>query len=333
MRHILVPLDGSGFSESALTLAAGIAARAGRDLELVTVNAPVAHPDISAGLVGDSEATRGAVAEAYLRDRAEELRRRFAIVVRTTVLEGDAAGAIVEHGCLDRPELIVMATHGRSGPSRLLLGSVADRLLHEVSCPLLLLRAPADAGELPAAPRVLVPLDGSSLAESVVDVLARLLPPDLTTLHLLRVVAPAEALPVSAPMPLPAMEPNAMQARLTAAGRYLEATSSKLRAAGWRVEREVATGWNPAAAVLRSVATSRCDLIAMATRGLDGVQRMVLGSVADKVLRRAAAPVLVVNPGPGACSRLLGQELEPAARTMAADAWGLPLSWNAGLAF
>jgi len=333
MRHILVPLDGSSFSESALALAGGIAARAGSDLELVTVNAPVAHPDISAGLVTDSEATRAGVAEAYLQDRAEELRRRFAIVVRTAVLEGEAADAIIEHVCLDRPELIVMTTHGRSGPSRLLLGSVADRLLHEVHCPMLLVRAPLDTGELPAAPRVLVPLDGSSLAESVVDELARLLPPDLTTLHLLRVVAPAEALPVGAPMPLPAMEPNAMQARLTAASRYLETMSAKLRAAGWRVEREVATEWNPAAAALRSVATSRCDLIAMATRGLGGVQRMILGSVADKVLRRATTPVLVVNPGPGAFSRLLGQELETAPQTVAADAGALPLSWNAGLAF
>jgi nucleotide-binding universal stress UspA family protein len=333
MRRILVPLDGSGIGEAALTLAGGIAARIGGELELVTVNGPVAHPDIGAAIAAESEATRAAGARAYLEERAAELRRRFGITVGTAVLDGAAAGAIAEHVRREAVELIVMSTHGRSGPSRLLLGSVADELLHEVHCPILLVRAPLTPAEIPAEPRVLVPLDGSTLAESVVDEVGRLLPAELTTLHLLRVVAPAEVFPVGAPMPLPATEPNDMEARLAAAARYLESTAAKLRAAGWRVEREVAMGWNPAAAALRSAETSRCDLIAIATRGLGGVQRMLLGSVADKVLRRAAVPVLVLNPGTGACSTLLGAESETATLAEAVDACALQLGWKTGVAF
>jgi nucleotide-binding universal stress UspA family protein len=333
MRRILVPLDGSGMGEAAMILAGGIAARIGGELELVTVNGPVAHPDIGAAIAAESEAARGVGARAYLEERAEELRRRHGIAVRTAVLDGSAGGAIAEHARREGVELIVMSTHGRSGPSRLLLGSVADELLHEVDCPLVVVRAPLTPGEIPAEPRVLVPLDGSTLAESVVDEVARLLPPELTTLHLLRVVAPAEVFPVGAPMPLPAMEPNDMEARLAAAARYLEATAAKLRAAGWRVEREVAMGWNPAAAALRSAETSRCDLIAIATRGRGGVQRMLLGSVADKVLRCAAVPVLVLNPGAGACSSLLGEEPETASLAGAVDACALQLGWKTGVAF
>jgi nucleotide-binding universal stress UspA family protein len=314
MRHLLVPIDGSGFGESALNVAGAIAARIGSSLELVTVIPPVAHPDIPAAMAAESQASRAAGARSHLERQAAELRCRFDISVRTAVLDGTVADAIVEHVRTDPPDLIVMSTHGRSGPARLLLGGVADQLLRELHCPFIMVR-PAGAlatCEIPAAARVLVPLDGSQLAETVVDEMARLLHPDLAALHLLRVVAPAEAFPVGAPMPLPPMEPNLLEARLTAARRYLERTAFRLRAAGWRVEYEVATGWNPAAAVLRSAETNRCDLIAIATRGLGGVQRMLLGSVADKVIRNAAVPMLVLNPVPGANSGLLGSRLEAA---------------------
>jgi nucleotide-binding universal stress UspA family protein len=315
MRQLLVPVDGSGFGESALDLAGAIAARIGSSLELVTVIPPVVHPDIPTVMAVDSRATRTTGAQSHLERQAAELRTRFDITVSTTVLEGAVADAIAEHVRAGSSDLIVMSTHGRSGPARLLLGSVADQLLRELHCPFILVRPgrALAACEIPTAARVLVPLDGSPLAETVVDEVARLFHPDLAALHLLRVVAPAEAFPVGAPMPLPAVEPNLMEARLTAARRYLEGTAFKLRAAGWQVEHEVATGWNPAAAVLRSAETHRCDLIAIATRGLGGVQRMLLGSVADKVLRNAAVPVLVLNPAAGASSLLLPERLDAAA--------------------
>ncbi len=75
---------------------------------------------------------------------------------------------------------------------------------------------------------------------------------------------------------------------------------------------------------LRSAVVHRCDLVAMATRGLGGVQRMFLGSVADKVIRCAATPVLVVNPSAGASSRVLGEQL-------AAATAGQPFEDGAGL--
>jgi nucleotide-binding universal stress UspA family protein len=121
-------------------------------------------------------------------------------------------------------------------------------------------------------------------------------------------------------MPLPAMEPDLTAARLASARRYLEETATKLRKAGWRVEHEVVTEWTPSAGVLRYAEARHCDLIAIATRGLGGIQRMFLGSVADKVIRGAATPVLVVNPAAGAFSGLLGDQPEAASQPVGRDA-------------
>ena len=312
MRHLLVPLDGSGFGESALWLAAAIAARTGRDLELVTVNTPAVHPDITAALAAEIEATCGTRARAYLESQAEEVHRRFGIAVHTAVLDGEVPHAVSTHVRASPPELIVMSTHGRSGPSRFFLGSVADRLLRELHCPFILVRPTTGfaRGELPDAARVLVPLDGSPLAESVIDHVAGLCRSDSAELHLVRIVAPAEVFPIGAPMPLPSPNPNLMEARIATAKAYLERRASRLREAGWRVECEVVVAWSAAAEVLRLADEYRCDLIAIATRGQDGVQRMLLGSVADKVIRGATMPVLAVNPSPGAFSLMLGAEAE-----------------------
>jgi nucleotide-binding universal stress UspA family protein len=273
-------------------------------------------------------------AQEYLDSMAEQVRGRFNVELRTTLLQGGAAAAIAEHALASPPELIVMCTHARSGPSRLFLGSVADRLVRELHCPFLLVHpsTPAVEVELPAAARVLVPLDGSPLAESVLDEVERLFPPGLTSLHLVRAVDPVAAFPMGAPMPLPPMEPELIEVRRAAAMAYLEGRAWKLRQAGWRVEYEVVTEWHAATAVLSYAETHQCDLIAMATRGRGGVQRLFLGSVADKVIRGAARPVLVVNPAVGAFSRVLGERAATASRFVGADAGVLQGAVNASAA-
>ncbi len=310
MHRVLVPLDGSPFSESALLLAGEIAERTGRNLELVTVKPSVGHLDTPPGMCATIESAGGVHARLYLDRQAQELHRRFEVGVHSAVLDGPVPSAIVEHAHYDPPDLIVMSTHGRSGPARLFSGSVADRLLRALHYPFILVRpgSALAAGQLFAQPRVLVALDGSPLAESVVDEVSRFFPCEVTTLRLLRVITPAEVFPVGAPT----------------AEAYLESTASKLRQLGWQVEHEVVIGWHPSVEVLRSAVVHRCDLVAMATRGLGGVQRMFLGSVADKVIRCAATPVLVVNPSAGASSRVLGEHL-------AAATAGHPLEAGAGL--
>jgi nucleotide-binding universal stress UspA family protein len=175
----------------------------------------------------------------------------------------------------------------------------------------------------------LVPLDGSPLAESVLDEVERLFSPGLTTLHLVRVVEPVAAFPIGAPMPLPPMEPELIVVRWAAAREYLEGVAWKLRQAGWRVEYEIVTEWHPATVVLRYAEAHECDLIAIATRGRGGVQRLFLGSVTDKVIRGAVTPVLVVNPAAGAFSRVVGERSATASRLAGMDVGVLQGAVNA----
>jgi nucleotide-binding universal stress UspA family protein len=208
---------------------------------------------------------------------------------------------------------------------------VADRLVRELHCPFILVRpsTPPAEVELPAAARVLVPLDGSPLAESVLDEVERLFSPGLATLHLVRAVDPVAAFPIGAPMPLPPMELELVEVRRAAAEQYLESRAWKLRQAGWHVEYEVVTEWNPATAVLSYAEAHECDLIAIATRGRGGAQRLLLGSVADKVIRGAATPVLVVNPAAGAFSRVLGERRATASLPAGTDVGVLQGAVNA----
>jgi nucleotide-binding universal stress UspA family protein len=318
MPRIIVPLDGSVFGEAALPSAVAFARRNGSRLELVMVHHSAVHPDIPAAMTPEIEATARARARAYLEETAGRVRRELEADVGVAVLDGEIASAIAAYAAVDPPELIVMSTHGRTGASRLLLGSVADRLVRELHRPFVLVRpsAPPAGRDVPPVARVLVPLDGSALAASVVDEVARLYPPGTATLHLVRVVAPAEMIPVGAPMPLPTVAPELTEARLAMARRYLEDTTARLRLKGWDVEHEVVCEWTPARAVLRCAAAHRCELIAIATRGLGGVRRILLGGVAQEVVHGATTPVLLVNPAAGAFSRVLDQGPEPTSETV-----------------
>ncbi len=313
MPRVLVPLDGSGFGEVALPLATAIAHRSGSDLVLVTVHTSIPHLDVSRAAAAAVDAGLRAREEAYLQDVAEQVRRRFEISVISIVLDGAIVPAIVEHTLAHPPQLIVMSTHGRAGASRFFLGSAADRLLRELHCPFLLVRPGTrlTKGELPAAPQVLVPLDGSQLAESVIDEVARFFPPAMSAIHLVRVVVPIDIVPISLPVPLPPVSPELMDCQLAAARQYLDTVVLKLRQQhGWRVQGEVVVDRSPSAAVLEYAEKHHCDAIALATRGRGGVRRVLFGSVADKVIRGSATPVLVVNPLAGGFSRVLSEKLE-----------------------
>jgi nucleotide-binding universal stress UspA family protein len=314
MSRILVPLDGSEFGEGALPLAAGIARQSGMDLELVTVHTIVIYLGVSGTAVVALDADVRRRESAYLEHMAEQVRRRFEIAVTWAVLDGETGLAIMEHALANPPELIVMTTHGRGGASRFFLGSTADRLVRELHRPFLLVRPPANLtrAELPATAHILVPLDGSQAAEAVIDQVARFFPPATTTIHLLRVVVPTEVPPAFLPVPLPPEDAESLDRELAAAGEYLDAIVRHLQQQGHSAWREVIVHQHPATAILEHAEAQRCDLIALATRGLGGVQRALFGSVADKVIRGAATPVLVLNPVAGAFSHVLHDELEAA---------------------
>ncbi len=300
LRRIVVPLDGSAFAETAIPAAAAIARSLRGHLELVMVHSPaLSGPSPTAALAQDARIR--AYEEAYVIQKARSSADAADGPVASSVLDGPVPATLIDHVRSRKADLVVMTTHGRTGLSRFFLGSVADRLVRELHCPILLL--PPEAPQVPepgAGARVLIPLDGSALAASIIARAVAVLPAD-ATLELVRVVIlPAMPLPPEAASAIPS---EMLDEELSVATHYLEDVAATLRARGRTVHTRILSHWSPAAAIADYADERHCDLIALATRGEGGLQRALLGSVADKIIRTARLPVLVWNPPAGAQGR------------------------------
>jgi nucleotide-binding universal stress UspA family protein len=143
LKSILVPLDGSAFAEEALPTALAIAARESARLEvLVAKVADVVH--------AEAEADRVQM-EAYLEHTAHRLRSRGLRVETRTLVHHQPARAILEYAADQGVDLIAIATHGRGVAGRLLVGSVADKVLRGATVPVLIHRPPIATAPMPEA--------------------------------------------------------------------------------------------------------------------------------------------------------------------------------------
>lgn len=275
-RTILLPHDGSRLAERAVPFAAALAKASGarivlfREAEVFSMDQ---LPELEVTAVAERLRAQGVTADPVV----DHLR------------EDDVPAAILEAARAQHADLVVMSTHGRGGLGRWLYGSVADRVLRDAELPVLLVPAAAERpwpGDRPL--RVLVPLDGSELAESALEAVERLVTL-ASTLHLLRVVelpTYAEAFSYSG---------YSLEAGLADAQVYLEDLAEAKLPAERSREIEVRGGF-PAVTIDILAREREIDLIAMATHGRGGLARLVLGSVAARVLQRAVVPLLVVRP-------------------------------------
>jgi nucleotide-binding universal stress UspA family protein len=221
--------------------------------------------------------------------------------VSTRLLQGRVWEALVRHIEESGADLVVMATHGRGAFSRAWLGSVADALLRHTDRPVLLVRpleddAPPPGDEDIDFSRILVPLDGSDLGRSILDPALELGSLFGARYHLLRVVSiptesPSPYLPYAMPMNAGLIE-GARQAAVTA----MDAAAEELRRRGVEADAEVVVDTQPSHVILTRAAELDSGLVALATHGRSGLSRIVLGSTADKVIRGAPGPVLVLRP-------------------------------------
>ncbi|HSL71468.1 MAG TPA: universal stress protein, partial [Longimicrobiales bacterium] len=197
-------------------------------------------------------------------------------------------------------ELIVMTTHGRGGLSRAWLGSVADSLVRSINVPVLLFRPRGDDAAEARAFRlrhILIPVDGSDLSEHVIDHaiwLGRLTGARYT---LMQVVAPPFGVPATDVIPVAPLAPQDVESLRSLATAYLEQVANRLRGDGLQVDTVVVVQTQSAPGILEEALQCGADLIAMATHGRGGWQRVALGSVADKVLRGTSVPLLILRPG------------------------------------
>jgi len=289
MKRLLVPLDGSPLAEAILPVAEEWAKEDGA--EVILLRAFLARPRLGAD---DSELQVRAVdeGEAYLKANAERLERRGLKRVRWGVWYEEPEAAIVQAVAEYGVDMIAMATHGRSGLSRLVLGSVAEAVVRSARVPVLLIRGQS-AWKPWATGKILVPLDGSESAEAIVPVVERLAGPRDLTIVLFKAVDPLASTALSE---TPTRPDQLMALRREDAERYLAKVAEALWGKGLRAEFAVRFG-RAAETITAFAGREQADLIAMATHGRCGLSRLLLGSVAAGVLKGASVPVLLFKAG------------------------------------
>ncbi len=279
-RNILVPLDGSALADYALSYAARLARRTDATLHLVRVVEPLVMwqgPGMegtftSAGV--QEEITRRMIdtARAHLRIAADRL-ARTGLCLKTAQLDGYTTPSLLAYEQSAHIDLVAMCSKGRTGPARLVFGSLADQLLRRGSAPILRVRPFGAAAILPQA---LVPLDGSPHAETALDVAEHLAQRQvIRDVCLLRVIGAAKEGPE--------------------AENYLELIGQRLERQGIACGRRVMMG-DVAQSIKEQAATDQ--LVVMATYGRSDLARLVRGSVVDRVVSGNVAAVLLVRAGP-----------------------------------
>jgi nucleotide-binding universal stress UspA family protein len=303
-QSILVPLDGSPLAEQAIPLASRIAQPAGSKLRLALVHQLPAAPldAASARMFTSIELATRKSERSYLRAIQARLRESGIRLSAATTLTGGSPGPTLAEYARDAGvDLVVMATHGRGGLRRAWVGSVADHLVRSLEIPVLLVRptegqAPAGAA---GAGSILVPLDGSPLAEQALDAamaLARLWDREVMLLY---VVAPV-VMSIDGAVPMPSAYDEELTAMARAQGQdYLDDVVERIRAQGLRATGVAVIGWSTVGTILDAAPVGRVAAIVLATHGRGGLRRVALGSVADKLVRAAEVPVLVYRPTGG----------------------------------
>jgi nucleotide-binding universal stress UspA family protein len=217
-------------------------------------------------------------------------------LVQCKIGKGEAASVIIESAAAEKDTLVCMATHGRSGLNRWLLGSVAEKVLRGTSNPLLLIRASEEApteGEKKFE-GVIVPLDGSHLAEQVLAPVAELAKKlDLEVILFRAYTVPYGVYDVGASY---AIDLERVSADIEAeVQQYLEEKRDALRKAGVERVSYASKEGLSADEILKYGGKNPNKLIAMCSHGRSGVRRWVLGSVAETVVRHGGDPVLIVR--------------------------------------
>jgi nucleotide-binding universal stress UspA family protein len=320
-QRILVPVDGSVRAERAIPVAARMASASGGSVILVQavsisldmwpIPALAPHPTMTQTIL-DADIAEVAKYLAGLTVSADLAE----IPTETAVECGPTASTILSTAYSYNADVIVMCSHGYTGMTRWVLGSVAEKVARHASIPVLILR---EGGSIPLGPRpanpgpfrVLVPLDGSARAKAALTPAAYLAialsAPARGAIHLVRVVKPAPG--------VGAGESEEKEDILHEVKSYLSSTTQHLQeglvapaiaAQKLTVTWSVAVDTDPAEAIVRVAENGEdvegagifggCDVIVMATHGRSGLQRWAMGSVTDRVLNATRLPLLIVRP-------------------------------------
>jgi nucleotide-binding universal stress UspA family protein len=297
--RMLVPLDGSKIAETVLPYARFIADRFNLPVELLAAldiaglgtHISVGQSRFLSTLVEDTMQS----SEAYLK----RIAHTFAGAdVKRTVEKGRAADIIVDKARADGGMLIAMATHGRSGLNRWMLGSVAEKVLRGSTNPLLLIRAieHSKPDRTVFLKSLIVPLDGSELAESVFPTVAACAKNlDLAVILFRSYIIPYAIYGYG--NGYYAINVEQLTAEMADDARtYLEEKVAEIKTLGVERVSCVAKEGLSADEIIKLAHETPDSLIAMCSHGRSGMKRWALGSVTETVVRHSDAPVLILRP-------------------------------------
>jgi nucleotide-binding universal stress UspA family protein len=315
---IMVPTDGSGFDREAIRVALRIAERSDAKVRLVRVLATGSYFGMAAMAEGTAIAAEVVHSE---RDRAlselyalaAECRATSKADITVDLHAGPIDDVLQGYARRNEVDLIVISTHGRSGIARFSLGSVTDSLIRHTTIPVLVVKPPTsylNPQVIEAFKRIVVPLDGSTLAEQILPrvlALAKLEEAEITLLNVLIPQSYSQKEIVDPSLPWWDKDISHAQA-------YLFRVAGKLRRNGVAVTTDIVIGENVASAIGDFAGRERADLIAIATHGRGGLARMLRGSVADAVMHSSRLSMLVFKP-----DQVAEKETSPSTNEVRAD--------------
>jgi nucleotide-binding universal stress UspA family protein len=276
VRRVLVPLDGTDLAAAILPDARRLAGRGG---ELVLIR------DATGATEGRSASSSVEMARDYLDAVAQTLRAEGVHVRTHPLAKGDAAVAIDEGAEIEHADMIAIATHGRSPEERLRYGSIAWRALLRSTVPVLLRHVDPEGPDWvrpePERRRIMVPLDGSALAERALPLAAALAGEWQAALCLIRVALDWSTSEATTPEGRPDVE---------AARDYLQRVANRL---GREVEAQVLRG-DVVETLVDAVERLSVTDIVMTTHGQTGLTRVIVGGIADALIHRLYCPIVVI---------------------------------------
>ena len=290
---VLIPLDGTKLSESAYELLPMLQTMGVGDIRLVSVWESAWEETESDGEDPDfGEATEKgrAYLEAYLKQQADRV-SRAGFNVEHEVRVGRAADEVLE--ACDDVDLVLIATHGRTGVARWWLGSVADVIIREAGCPVLVIGPNVHQELAPQAKRILLPLDGSAEGEEALPVavwLADLMGAEIDIVRCLSLT------PVAYDPGMGVYSADLITSMEDSVRAYLAEIHTRLP--GKQITTTMMIG-GPGEMLHQRLEEHPSELVVMTSHGRSGVRRAALGSVTDRLLH-GPAPVLVIRAGDSA---------------------------------
>jgi nucleotide-binding universal stress UspA family protein len=296
---ILVPLDGSELAEIALPYAQNLAVSLGSEIHLIHVSEP-----------GHAQHER--MHELYIEKMGESvkqgaelhptLREGQSIKVKSAILKGDPAGQIVDYADQEDISVINMATHGRSGITRWVMGSVADKVIRATNLPVVIFRTERPlTGEAEGA-KYLITLDGSKESEAILPYVEELGSKIGGEVVILAVVTRATR-PITTPgapylahsfEAASAFTQDEMEKNKAEAEAYMGKVCSAFEGKGIKTTCEVRFG-APAEQILKFASEMNPHIVMLATHGRSPLGRATIGSTADKLLHEGNTPLLLVK--------------------------------------